>query len=133
MPDWSRVQAVFPEFETEVQMYEHSALNGSRKIKGRFLPAKGDSVTLKLKDGQVETFQRKKVRKVLAYRELGKPWPGWFALGISLKATRGDLARAWFVRPLGPFPASLGAAIASATVTEGSARATGPSTPDAGP
>ena len=84
MPDWSKVQAVAPETTTEVQLYEDSAPQGSRKIKGRLLSATGESVTLKLKDGQIETFQRKKVRKVLAQREFGKRWPGWLALGISL-------------------------------------------------
>ena len=84
LPDWSRVQAVSPETETEVQLYKDSAPNGERKVKGHFLSATDDSVTLKLKDGQIETFQRKRVRKVLAQRAFGKRWPGWLALGISL-------------------------------------------------
>ena len=84
MPDWEKVQDVAPDTKTEVQLYEDSANQGQRKIKGRFVSAAGASVTLKLKDGQIETFQRKKVRKVLAHRELGKRWPGWVALGISL-------------------------------------------------
>lgn len=50
-----------------MQMYEDSAPQGPRKIKGRLLSAKGDSVMLKLKAGQVETSQRKRVRKGLAY------------------------------------------------------------------
>ena len=84
MPDWSRVQAVVPETKTEVHLYKDSAPQGARKIKGRFLSATDDSVTLKLKGGQTETFQRKKVRNVLAQRAFGKRWPGWLALGISL-------------------------------------------------
>lgn len=86
MPDWSKVQAVAPETTTEVQLYEDSAPQESRKIKGRLLSATGDSVTLKLKDGQIGTFQRKNVRKVLAQRPLGKRWPGWLALGITFTA-----------------------------------------------
>ena len=84
MPDWSKVQAVAPDTRTEVQLYKEAASQGSRKVKGRFLSATGDSLMLKLKDGQVEIFQRKEVRKMLAQRELGKRWPGWLALGISL-------------------------------------------------
>ena len=84
MPDWSRVQAVKPDTKTEVQFYRDSTLKGARKIKGRFLSATDDSVTLKLKGGQTETFQRKKVRKILAQRAFGKRWPGWLALGIAL-------------------------------------------------
>ena len=84
MPDWSRVQAVNRDTRTEVQLYRDSTLTGARKIKGRFLSATDDSVTLKFETGQIETVPRNKVRKVLAERELGKRWPGWLALGISL-------------------------------------------------
>ena len=84
MPDWSKVQAVAPDTKTEVQLYKEGTSQRSRKIHGRFLSATSDSMKLKLKDGQIGTFQKKKVRKVLAQRELGKRWPGWLALGISL-------------------------------------------------
>lgn len=84
MPDWSKVQAVSPDTETEVQLYKAQAPQGSRKIKGRFLSATGGAMTLKLEDGQTETFQRGDVRKVLTRRPIGKRWPGWAALGISL-------------------------------------------------
>ena len=86
MPDWSRVQAVKPDTKTEVQFYRDSTLKGARKIKGRFLSATDDSVTLKLKDGQTRVFQREDVRKVLTRRPLAKRWPGWLALGITLAA-----------------------------------------------
>ena len=66
MPDWSKVQAVSSDTPTELQLYKEEAPRESRKIKGRFLSATGDSVTLKLKDGQVETFQRKTIRKLLS-------------------------------------------------------------------
>ena len=89
MPDWEKVQDVDPETKTEVQLYKESSLPGERKIKGRFVSATGESVTLKPQDRQIETFQRKKVRKVLAHRELGKRWPGWVALGISLALCSG--------------------------------------------
>lgn len=84
MPDWSKVQGVKPDAQTEVQLYEEAAPQGSLKMKGRFLAATNDSVTLKLEDGQTNTFQKKHIRKILAHRELGKRWPGWLALGISL-------------------------------------------------
>ena len=84
MPDWSKVQSVAPDTKTEVQLYKEGTSQRSRKIQGRLLSATSDSMTLKFKDGQIGTFQKKKIRKVLAQRELGKRWPGWLALGISL-------------------------------------------------
>ena len=83
MPDWSGVQAVKPDTKTEVQLYRDSTLKGTRKIKGRFLSATDDSVTLKLKGGQTETFQKETIRKVRTRRPLGKRWQGWVALGVS--------------------------------------------------
>lgn len=84
MPDWSKVQSVSPDTATEIQFYKEEA---RQRIKGRFLSATEDSVTLVLEDGQRETFQRGRVRKVLAYREFGKRWPGWMALGITMLFT----------------------------------------------
>ena len=80
MPDWSKVQDVGHETTTEVQLYEDSANRGQRKIKGRFLSATDDSVTLKLKDGRTESFQKKDVRKLLTRRPVVNRWPGWVAL-----------------------------------------------------
>ena len=84
MPDWSRVQAVVPKTKTEVQLYKDKAPQGrSRKIKGRFDSATADSITLKLKDGQLHTLQKQAVRKVLTRRPFSKRWPGWVALGVT--------------------------------------------------
>ena len=83
MPDWSKVQAVVPETTTEVQLYEDSSTQEQQKIKGRFLSATDDSVALKLKNGQTDTFQKENIRKVLTRRPLVKRWPGWLALGVS--------------------------------------------------
>ena len=85
MPDWSGVQAVVPKTKTEVQLYKDKAPQGrSRKIKGRFDSATADSITLKLKDGQLHTLQKQAVRKVLTRRPFSKRWPGWVALGVTL-------------------------------------------------
>ena len=86
MPNWSKVQAVAPDTKTEVQLYEGSAPHEDRKIKGRLLSATGESVTLKLKDGQPAIFQKEDIRKVLTRRPFMKRWPGWLALGITLTA-----------------------------------------------
>ena len=83
MLDWSNVQAVVPETKTEVHLFKDSAPQGARKITGRFLSTTDDSVTLKLKDGQTETFQKKDVHKVRIRRPFGKRWQGWVTLGIS--------------------------------------------------
>ncbi len=84
MPYWSRVQAVVPQTKTAVQLYKDEAPSGNRKIKGRFLAATADSVTLTLKDGRTRTLQKTAVRKVLIRRPFAKRWPGWVALAISL-------------------------------------------------
>ncbi len=83
MPYWSRVQAVAPRTKTEVQLYKDEAPPGSRKIKGRFLAATIDSVTLALKDGQTRTLRKQAVRKVLTRRPFQKRTPGWVALGVA--------------------------------------------------
>lgn len=93
MPDWSRVQDVPTDTPTEIQLYKEEAHPESRKIKGRLLSTTDASVTLRLKDGQqIQTFQRRSIRKMLAQRELGKRWPGWAALGISLGLCSGFLS-----------------------------------------
>ncbi len=84
MPYWSRVQAVAPRTKTEVQLYKNEAPPGSRKIKGRFLAATADSLTLTLKDGQTRTLRKQAVRKVLIRRPFKKRAPGWIALGVTL-------------------------------------------------
>ena len=97
MPDWSKVQAVAPDTTIEVQLYKDRTPQGSRKIKGRFHSATGDSVTLKFKDGQTETFQRKDVRKLLNRVPIVERWPGWVALGTPIalvKATASARGRA---------------------------------------
>lgn len=92
MPDWSTVQAVAPGTETEVRLNEDEVVLDS-DTKGRFLSATGEAVTLKFKDGQIDTFQRKDIRKVLTRRSLAKRWPGWITLGVSalLVAQLGNL------------------------------------------
>ena len=84
MPDWSKVQAVAPETETEVHLYKDKSPGGERKIKGRFLSAADNSIKLQLKNGSTRTFQKSDVRKVLTLRDLGHRWPGWVALGSIL-------------------------------------------------
>ncbi len=81
--DWSQVQAVAPDTKTEVQLYEGSAPYEERRIRGRFLSATDDSVTLELKDGTTKIFQKETIRKVRTRRPLGKRWQGWVALGVS--------------------------------------------------
>ncbi len=84
MPYWSRVQAVAPRTKTEAQLYKNEAPPGNRKIKGRFLAAPADSLTLALKNGRTRTLQKTAVRKVLIRRPFAKRWPGWVALAIPL-------------------------------------------------
>jgi len=84
MSDWSKVQGVAPETKTEVQLYKDSSPRGQRKIKGRLLSATDDSITLQLKNGQTDTFQRKDIRKVLVPRPFVERWLGWVALGVPI-------------------------------------------------
>ncbi len=95
--DWSRVQALPHNRDTVLRLYKDAAPRESSKIRGRFVSATADSITLRLEDGQTRTVQKTAVRKVLAYRPFVKRWQGWFALGaifLFLEATtRGDLDR----------------------------------------
>ena len=88
MPTWPRVQGVKPGTKTEVQLYKDKAPQGRKKIKGRFLSATEDSVTLELTerihtDPRTRTFQKSDVRKVLTHRPIVKRWPGWAAMLFS--------------------------------------------------
>ena len=84
--DWSRVQAVPSHRKTVVRLYEDAAPQGNRKIKGRFQSATADSITLVLENGQVRTFPKLAVRKVLTRRPIRQRWPGWVAVGVSIAA-----------------------------------------------
>lgn len=79
LPDWSEVQAVTPGTRTEVQLYKEKATRDGSEIKGHFLAATDDSVTLKLQDGQDKTLQRESVRRVRIPRP--NRWAKWAALG----------------------------------------------------
>ena len=101
-PDWSRVQAVKPEARTTVLLYKYQAPRGRRKIKGRFLSATEDSLTLTLKDGQKRTFSKWAVRKVLTRRPIGKRYQAWITLGVSAFFASGKL----ILQPLLTLPAT---------------------------
>ena len=98
MPTWPKVQGVKPGTKTEVQLYEDKAPQGRKKIKGRFLSATDDSVTLELTerihtDMRIRTLQKSDVRKVLTYRPFVKRWPGWAAILVT--AGVGALVPIW--------------------------------------
>ena len=84
LPDWSEVESVEPETKTEVRMYEDPIVSnlpgGRREIEGQFHSATPNSVTLQLEGGQLRTFQKPAVRKVLTRRPIENRWPGWVAL-----------------------------------------------------
>ena len=63
--DWSRVQAVPHNTKTTVRLYQDSAPREGRRIRGRFVSATANSITLVLEDGQTRTFQKSAVHKVL--------------------------------------------------------------------
>ncbi len=92
LPEWSTVLAVKPGTKTGVQLYEDEALLGhGEKIKGRFLSATDDSVTLELSerihtDLRIRTFQKSDVRKVLRHRPFWKRKPAWATLLALLTA-----------------------------------------------
>ncbi len=104
LPTWPKVQAVKPGTKAEVQLYEDKAPQGRKKIKGRFLSATQDSVTLELTerihtDPRTRTFQKSDLRKVMTYRPFVKRWPGWasilFTAGLgALLPLSGDMTRA---------------------------------------
>ena len=81
--DWTRVQALPHHRRTTVLLYQDEAPKGNEKIKGRFVSATDDSITLRLRDGQTRTVGKQVVHKVLTRRPFGKRKPGWFALAGS--------------------------------------------------
>lgn len=92
VPTWPRVQGVKPGTKTEVQLYKDKAPQGRQKIKGRFLSATEDSVTLELTervhtDLRTRTLQKSDVRKVLTHRPILKRWPLWVTLGVTSAST----------------------------------------------
>ena len=84
--DWTRIQAIAPDTKSELQLYEGAVPHDDRKVKGRFVSATVDSVTLELKDGRARTVQKDDIRKILTRRPFMKRWPGWAALGVTLFA-----------------------------------------------
>ena len=80
--DWSRVQAVSQDTKTKVLLYQDAAPPETRRIKGRFVSASADSITLMLENGQTRTFQKSAVRKMWNWRPVKKRKPGWVALVI---------------------------------------------------
>ncbi len=84
--DWSQVRTVAPNTTTEVQVYEGVAPHEERKVKGCFVSATTDSLTLQLKDGRARTVQKNDIRKILTRRPFMKRWPGWAALGVTVFA-----------------------------------------------
>ena len=100
--DWSKVEAIKPGTLTTVLLYKDQALRGNRKIKGRFLSATEDSLTLTLKDGQKRTFSKWAVRKVLTRRPIGKRYQAWITLGVSAFFASGKL----ILQPLLTLPAT---------------------------
>ena len=104
--DWSRVQAVPSHRKTAVRLYEDAAPPENRRIKGRFVSATADSITLVLKDGQTRIFQKSAVRKVLISRPFKERWPGWVAMGVSIASL--EIAIALFAESTPPVLLRLG-------------------------
>ena len=104
--DWSQVQAVPHHRKTKIRLYEDIALQGNRKIKGRFQSATADSITLVLENGQARTFPKLAVRKVLTRRPIRKRWPGWVAIGVSIASL--EIAIALFAESTPPVLLRLG-------------------------
>ena len=104
--DWSQVQAVPHHRKTKIRLYEDVALQGNRKIKGRFRSATADSITLVLENGQVRTFPKLAVRKVLTRRPIRKRWPGWVAMAVCSAAL--EISILLFAESTPPVPLRLG-------------------------
>ena len=84
------MQAVPHNRDTIVRLYQEAAPRESRKIRGRFVSATTDSITLRLKDGQTSTVQKTTVRKVLTYRPFVKRWQGMVCSGGYIFVTRSN-------------------------------------------
>ena len=101
--DWSKVQAVTPDAETEVH-FTGDRISLDQETKGLFHSATDNSITLAFESGRMSTFQKTDVYKVRTYRPVLERWPGWAALAVSsivmAVVLRGDTEGA----PLGGCP-----------------------------
>ena len=104
--DWSPVQAVPHHRKTKIRLYQDVARQGNRKFKGRFQSATADSITLVLENGQVRTFPKLAVRKVLTRRPIRKRWPGWVAMAVCSAAL--EISIVLFAESTPPVPLRLG-------------------------
>ena len=86
--DWTKVQAVPLGTPTTVVLYKDQAPPGKRKIKGHFRSATTGAITLLLPDGQINTFQKRAVRKVLIPRPFEKRYQGWITLAAASGVTQ---------------------------------------------
>ena len=80
--DWSRVRAVSPESKTEVLLSEDK-ISLDQETHGRFHSATDNSLTLRFEDGQLNTFQKPDIERVLTYRPMSERWAGWATLAVS--------------------------------------------------
>ena len=86
--DWTKVQAVSLGTPTTVVLYKDQAPPGKRKIKGHFRSATTGAITLLRPDGQINTFQKRVVRKVLIPRPFEKRYQGWITLAAASGVTQ---------------------------------------------
>lgn len=80
--DWSRVQAASPETKTEVQL-SVDKVSLDQETHGRFHSATENSLTLRFEEGELYTFQKPDIEKVLTYRPVSERWAGWATLAVS--------------------------------------------------
>lgn len=80
--DWSKVQAVAPDTETEVHLTGDRIFLDQETI-GLFHSATDTSITLNFESGGMSAFQKTDVYKIRTYRPVLERWPGWAALAVS--------------------------------------------------
>jgi len=97
-PDWSMVQTVPQGTRTTVLLHKDLAPREKRKVKGHFLSATAESITLVRPSGQPRTIDKEEVRRVLVLRpvadrfETGVGAAAGSLLGILAGRKSGDFA-----------------------------------------
>ena len=98
--DWMQVERLRPGVPTRVHLHNADPASGRKRISGQFESADTDSISLKLRSGQAQTFAQDLIRKVTVRRPVMKRYAGWIGLGATVAVTW--LFSAWNSKP--PYP-----------------------------
>lgn len=85
--NWTRVEGLRPGAPTRVQVNNAGLASGQKRIAGQFKSADSNSISLRLRDGRTQTFERGLIRKVMARRPVARRYAGWIGLAATVALT----------------------------------------------